>query len=78
MKFVVDVIGTFRIVRASMKQILVLLISASFTAAAIAHPGKTDAKGGHTDSKTGKYHVHKKEDAPKKAEPKKGEVKKKK
>jgi len=28
--------------------------------AAIAHPGGLDANGGHTDSKTGEYHYHKK------------------
>lgn len=26
-----------------------------------AHSGKTDAKGGHTDSTTGKYHMHDKD-----------------
>ena len=49
-----------------MKSILILLV-VTFTAATIsAHPGKTDAKGGHVDSKTGRYHLHKKPDAPSK------------
>ena len=50
-----------------MKTIL-LLIALAFTAtAAFPHPGKTDAKGGHTDASTGKYHLHKKPDAKKDA-----------
>ena len=46
----------------------ILLALAFATTAAFAHPGKTDAKGGHTDSKTGKYHVHKKTEPPKKTD----------
>lgn len=53
-----------------MKTTLLLIAIAFTTTAAFTHPGKTDAKGGHTDSKTGKYHLHKKPDA-KKDEPKK-------
>ena len=30
---------------------------------AFAHPGRTDANGGHTDRKTGEYHKHVKEDS---------------
>lgn len=51
-----------------MKYSIILLAAAFATHAAFAHPGKTDAKGGHTDSETGKYHVHPKPDAPKKKE----------
>lgn len=60
-----------------MKHILTLLAVAIFISSAGAHPGKTDKNGGHIDSKTGKYHTHKKEDV-KKEPAKKGEVKKKK
>ena len=49
-------------------------------AAVLAHPGKPDTKGWHTDSKTGERHQHAKPDAKKgaakKVEPKKGETKK--
>lgn len=59
-----------------MRHSTILLVIAFATTAAFAHPSKTDAKGGHTDSKTGKYHVHKKTDA--KPDPKKPETPKKK
>ncbi len=59
-----------------MKHSAILLVIAFAATSVFAHPGKTDAKGGHTDSKTGKYHVHKKPDA--KPEPKKPETPKKK
>lgn len=51
-----------------MKYSIILLAAAFASHAAFAHPGNTDAKGGHTDSETGKYHVHPKPDAPKKKE----------
>ena len=36
-----------------------LLISTVFVYNfAYSHPGRTDANGGHTDRKTGKYHYH--------------------
>lgn len=55
---------------------IITLLSVTFAAtAAFCHPGKTDAKGGHTDSKTGKYHLHTK-DGDKKDAAKKGEAKK--
>ena len=47
----------------------------------LAHPGGVDKKGGHVDSKTGKYHLHTKPETkpdPKKPEPKKTDAKKKK
>ena len=64
-----------------MKTAFLILSALAFTSAAVlAHPGKTDAKGWHTDSKTGERHQHAKPDAKKgeakKAEPKKGETKK--
>jgi hypothetical protein len=59
----------------SMNKILLLLALSFTTTVAFAHPGNTDAKGGHVDKETGKYHVHKKPDA-KKDEPKKDEAKK--
>lgn len=59
----------------------IILALAFATTAAFSHPGKTDAKGGHTDSKTGKYHLHTKpeakKDEAKKPETKKGETPKK-
>jgi hypothetical protein len=59
-----------------MKTALLLLSTLVFTTAAVlAHPGKTDAKGWHTDSKTGERHQHAKPDA-KKPEAKKPVVKK--
>ena len=58
-----------------MKPILPFIALLFTTTAVLAHPGKTDAKGGHTDSQTGKYHVHKKPDA-KKSDAKKPEAKK--
>ncbi len=58
-----------------MKNIFIPLAITFSATSALAHPGKTDAKGGHTDSKTGRYHIHKKPDAkadaPKKDAPKK-------
>ena len=35
---------------------IILAVSMSLTAAA--HPGKTDANGGHYNRKTGEYHYH--------------------
>lgn len=64
-----------------MKTSLILLALAFITTAAFAHPGKTDAKGWHTDSKTGKRHQHPKpakKDEAKKPESKKPVPKKKK
>jgi len=65
-----------------MKTILLFLAAIFTTSAALSHPGKTDAKGGHTDANTGKYHLHTKPEAkketPKKPAAKKGEAKKKK
>ena len=46
-----------------MKTILLILTATCFTISALAHPGRTDAKGGHTQN--GKYHVHKKPEAKK-------------
>lgn len=69
-----------------MQSIQPILILALSTSLALAHPGKTDAKGGHTDAKTGIYHLHTpptpkppapKKPAPKKAAPKKAAPKKK-
>lgn len=36
---------------------IVLLLSC-FVKIALAHPGKTDSQGGHTDHSTGEYHYH--------------------
>lgn len=58
-----------------MKSLLTLLAIAFTTTAAYTHPGKTDANGWHTDSKTGQRHQHPKPDA-KKDEAKKPAVKK--
>lgn len=45
-----------------MKRILLLTIAAcmaiSVTGSALAHPGRTDSQGGHTDRDTGEYHFH--------------------
>ena len=44
-----------------MKKIISLLLFVfllSFTITAIAHPGKTDGKGGHYNHDTGSYHYH--------------------
>ena len=40
-----------------------LLILNILSSVAFAHPGRTDANGGHTDRKTGEYHKHVKEDS---------------
>ena len=40
-----------------------LLILNMLSSVAFAHPGRTDANGGHTDRKTGEYHKHVKEDS---------------
>jgi len=42
-----------------MKRIILLIIILSLsTLCTQAHPGAVDKNGGHTDSKTGKYHYH--------------------
>lgn len=70
-----------------MKYSLTLLALIFAANVALAHPGGLDAKGGHKDAQTGKYHIHKapdeKKDQAKKPEtkkpaPKKTEAKKKK
>ena len=38
--------------------ILLALLITLFPLTALAHPGKTDSSGGHTDSSTGEYHYH--------------------
>ena len=38
--------------------ILLALFITLFPLTALAHPGKTDSSGGHTDSSTGEYHYH--------------------
>lgn len=38
--------------------LLVLSLMLSLSVPAFAHPGKTDANGGHTDRSTGEYHYH--------------------
>lgn len=49
-----------------MRTTILSLTALCFIATASAHPGKTDKNGGHKDSKTGEYHVHKKPEPPKK------------
>ena len=65
-----------------MKYSLTLLALIFAANVALAHPGGLDAKGGHTDAATGKYHIHKapdaKKDQAKKPAAKKTEAKKKK
>ena len=39
--------------------VLVLIFAFVFASAALAHPGKLDANGGHYDKETGEYHYHK-------------------
>lgn len=62
-----------------MKRTLILSIVLT-SAAAYAHPGKTDAKGGHFDSRDGYYHSHNpgepERQEPKKEAPKKDATKK--
>ena len=45
-----------------MKKILSIILCAlallALSPPALSHPGRTDSKGGHTDSATGKYHYH--------------------
>ena len=41
-----------------LKSILLILISLLFATSVLAHPGKTDGNGGHTNSNTGEYHYH--------------------
>lgn len=45
-----------------MKKILAIILCAlallALSPSALSHPGRTDSKGGHTDSATGKYHYH--------------------
>lgn len=45
-----------------MKKILAIILCAlallALSPPALSHPGRTDSKGGHTDSATGKYHYH--------------------
>jgi peptidoglycan hydrolase CwlO-like protein len=41
--------------------LLAVLFLFSLTALTIAHPGKTDSKGGHYNRKTGEYHYHNKD-----------------
>lgn len=60
-----------------MKKIFVLSVAFWICSVLFAHPGKTDAKGCHTNKKTGKYHCHNsKFIAKKKIETKKTENKK--
>lgn len=43
------------------KTVLFIIVIVSFALVPIvaaAHPGRTDAEGGHTDSRTGEYHYH--------------------
>lgn len=42
----------------------IIVIAMLLSSAAYAHPGRTDAQGGHVDKKTGEYHFHKKKDIP--------------
>lgn len=37
---------------------ILLLLIVSLSMSAVAHPGRTDANGGHTDRSTGEYHYH--------------------
>ena len=42
-----------------MKKICLFFIILLFSTITVyAHPGRTDSKGGHTDSSTGEYHYH--------------------
>jgi len=41
-----------------MKNLLLILVSATLATTAVAHSGGTDAAGCHTNSKTGVYHCH--------------------
>lgn len=38
--------------------IVIGLLLCSITIITLAHPGKTDSQGGHTDHSTGEYHYH--------------------
>lgn len=38
--------------------ILAVFLIATLTMTVLAHPGRTDANGGHTDHSTGEYHYH--------------------
>ncbi|WP_318439975.1 YHYH domain-containing protein [Photobacterium leiognathi] len=40
------------------KIILILLVTFGIVSSALAHSGRTDSKGCHTNSKTGVYHCH--------------------
>lgn len=42
--------------RISVAILVVLLVAISTVA--LAHPGRTDKYGGHTDRRTGQYHKH--------------------
>lgn len=66
--FPVDAPGPVVSLGPPMKTLSLILIITSISMFATAHPGGLDAKGGHVDSKTGKYHTHAK--SPAKADPK--------
>jgi hypothetical protein len=40
------------------KRIIAVVLSALLAVVALAHPGRTDSKGGHTNHSTGEYHYH--------------------
>lgn len=42
----------------SIKAFILLLLLAALPVSVLAHPGKTDGSGGHTDHSTGEYHYH--------------------
>lgn len=48
------IVGWFTVKRV----FFILLVLLLFIPAALAHPGGTDSKGGHTNRKTGEYHFH--------------------
>ena len=40
------------------KLLFIIAICLNLPVVALAHPGRTDSKGGHTDHSTGEYHYH--------------------
>lgn len=41
-----------------LKPLIAIALSLGLSVIAFAHPGRTDANGGHTDHSTGEYHYH--------------------
>lgn len=47
-----------------MKKLILSIVLFAITLSIIAHPGRLDARGGHTNRRTGSYHYHRSQPQP--------------